>query len=124
MDTKAAKIIVVLSILICEKVSICKGFQNSGFRLLLCSTSIMGALLWSSHTVQNSCITPHRGYEFVKVLKERRDHPVDVYKRQISDESPVGAALIGHSAGDKVEITLPSGAIVTYEVVEIGRGDI
>ena len=46
------------------------------FRLLLCSTSIMGALLWSSHTVQNSCITPHRGYEFVKVLKERRDHPV------------------------------------------------
>jgi hypothetical protein len=36
----------------------------------------MGALLWSSHTVQNSCITPHRGYEFVKVLKERRDHPV------------------------------------------------
>ena len=36
----------------------------------------MGALLWSSHTVQNSCITPHRGYEFVKVLKERRGHPV------------------------------------------------
>ena len=36
----------------------------------------MGALLWSSHTVQNSCITPHRGYELVKVLKERRDHPV------------------------------------------------
>lgn len=29
LDTKAAKIIVVLSILICEKVSICKGFQNS-----------------------------------------------------------------------------------------------
>ena len=27
-------------------------------------------------TVQNSCITPHRGYELVKVLKERRDHPV------------------------------------------------
>lgn len=48
----------------------------------------------------------------------------DPVNGKISDESPVGAALIGHSAGDKVEITLPSGAIVTYEVVEIGRGDI
>lgn len=48
----------------------------------------------------------------------------DPVNGKISDESPVGAALIGHSAGNKVEITLPSGAIVTYEVVEIGRGDI
>ena len=48
----------------------------------------------------------------------------DPVNGKISDESPVGAALLGHSAGDKVEITLPSGAIVTYEVVEIGRGDI
>lgn len=48
----------------------------------------------------------------------------DPMNGKISDESPVGAALIGHSVGDKVEITLPSGAIVTYEVMEIGRGDI
>lgn len=48
----------------------------------------------------------------------------DPVNGKISDESPVGAALIGHSAGDKVEITLPSGAVVSYEVVEIGRGDI
>lgn len=42
----------------------------------------------------------------------------------ISDESPVGAALLGHSAGDKVEITLPTGAVVMYEVLEVGRADI
>ena len=37
---------------------------------------------------------------------------------------PVGAALLGHSAGDKVEITLPTGAVVLYEVLEVGRADI
>ena len=42
----------------------------------------------------------------------------------ISDESPIGAALIGHSVGDKVDITLPSGAVVQYEVMEIGRAEL
>lgn len=35
-----------------------------------------------------------------------------------------GAALIGHSVGDKVDITLPSGAVVQYEVMEIGRAEL
>ena len=38
--------------------------------------------------------------------------------------SPIGAALIGHSVGDKVDITLPSGAVVQYEVMEIGRAEL
>ena len=40
---------------------------------------------------------------------------------KISDESPVGSALMGHGAGDKVEVHLPSGAVVYYEVVEITK---
>lgn len=48
----------------------------------------------------------------------------DPMNGKISDESPVGAALIGHAAGDRVEIALPSGVSVVYEVVEIGRGDV
>jgi hypothetical protein len=72
--------------------AVCRGLGNKTQEILLLRFSecdspfrlwsaairleLMGALLWSSHTVQNSCITPHRGYEFVKVLKERRDHPV------------------------------------------------
>ena len=48
----------------------------------------------------------------------------DPLNGRISDESPVGAALLGHSAGDKVEITLPTGAVVMYEVLEVGRSDI
>ena len=38
---------------------------------------------------------------------------------KISDESAVGGALIGHSVGDKVEVTLPNGAMIKYEIVEI-----
>lgn len=48
----------------------------------------------------------------------------DPVNGKISDESPIGAALIGHSVGDKVDITLPSGAVVQYEVMEIGRAEL
>ena len=38
---------------------------------------------------------------------------------KISDESPIGAALIGHSVGERVDVTLPNGSTVVYEIVEI-----
>lgn len=41
---------------------------------------------------------------------------------KISDESPVGAALVGKKVGDVVEVTLPSGAVIEYTVLEIGHG--
>lgn len=43
---------------------------------------------------------------------------------KISDESPIGSAILGHKAGDKVEIALPSGATVVYEIVSIGRSKV
>ena len=42
---------------------------------------------------------------------------------KISNESAVGAALVGHKAGDTVEITLPSGAVAVYEILSIARSD-
>ena len=39
----------------------------------------------------------------------------------ISDESPVGSALLGHAAGDKVQAVLPNGTEVTYELLEISK---
>ncbi len=42
----------------------------------------------------------------------------DVKKGLISDESPVGKALIGHKAGDRVTAETPSGEIV-FEIIEI-----
>ena len=43
---------------------------------------------------------------------------------KISDESPVGGALVNHGAGDVVDVTLPSGAVVRYEILEITKSDI
>ncbi len=48
----------------------------------------------------------------------------DPMNGKISDASPIGAALIGHSEGDRVEITLPNGGVVRYKVVSIGRADL
>lgn len=39
---------------------------------------------------------------------------------KISDESPVGKALVGHSVGDVVEADTPSGALA-LKILEIGR---
>ncbi len=42
----------------------------------------------------------------------------DPSKGMISDESPVGAALLGHAVDDVVEIEVPAG-VVGYKVLEI-----
>ena len=40
---------------------------------------------------------------------------------RISDESPVGAALVGHKAGDEVAVTLPNGNIIDYKILAVSR---
>lgn len=42
----------------------------------------------------------------------------DPLEAKISDESPIGKALLGKKVGEKVEITLPAGSR-TYEIKEI-----
>ncbi len=48
----------------------------------------------------------------------------DPVNGKISDESPIGGALMGHGVGDKVEVHLPSGAVVQYEIVEITKAEL
>ena len=43
----------------------------------------------------------------------------DPINGKISDESPVGHALLGKAVGEKAEILLPSGHTVEYEVLAI-----
>ena len=43
----------------------------------------------------------------------------DVFSGKISNESPLGAALIGCKAGDSVEFELPNGNKASYEILEI-----
>ena len=45
----------------------------------------------------------------------------DPFKGKISDESPVGAALLGHGVGETVEAELPNGATAQYTITGIGR---
>ena len=45
----------------------------------------------------------------------------DMNLNRISDESPVGAALIGCKVGDSVDVTLPNGNIITYKLLEVSR---
>ena len=40
---------------------------------------------------------------------------------KISDESPVGAAIMGKTIGDTFSVTVPSGFTIRYELVEIGK---
>lgn len=45
----------------------------------------------------------------------------DMDLNRISDESPVGAALIGKKVGDVVEVTLPNGNVIEYKVLAVSR---
>jgi len=45
----------------------------------------------------------------------------DPAKDKISNESPVGQAIIGHKKGDSVEVTTPSGRVLAYEIVKVTR---
>ncbi len=42
-------------------------------------------------------------------------------EHKISNESPMGAALIGHKAGETVEYTTPSGRVCSYQILKITR---
>ena len=42
---------------------------------------------------------------------------------KISNESPVGAGLMGHHVGDTVDIKLPDGGVIQYKVLEIKKAE-
>lgn len=43
----------------------------------------------------------------------------DVLGNKISNESPVGVAVIGSKAGDTIEVETPNGEMVQYQILEI-----
>ncbi len=46
---------------------------------------------------------------------------VDFFKGKISNESPVGRALIGTKKGDVVEVTGPTGVVSEFKIVKISK---
>ena len=45
----------------------------------------------------------------------------DPLNGKISDESPVGAALMGHKVGQTVTVSLPNGGTIDFKILEISR---
>lgn len=45
----------------------------------------------------------------------------DPDKNKISDESPVGRAILGKKAGDEVEVSTPTGDTFTLKILEINK---
>ena len=68
---------------------------------------------------------------FVRVLMVERGREVeyhivgsyeaDPFSGKISDQSPIGAALVGKRAGDTAEAELPNGNIAHFEVRDVRR---
>lgn len=46
---------------------------------------------------------------------------VDLKRRRISVESPVGKALVGHHVGEQVEVELPRGKSANYRILGIEK---
>jgi transcription elongation factor GreA len=77
-------------------------------------------------------IPDDKAYLFAKVLvKDQKDgeeieyqlappEEVDIDNDVISIKSPIGAALLGKSVGDVVEVQVPVG-IIKYEIIKISR---
>ncbi len=45
---------------------------------------------------------------------------VDIKANKISDESPIGKALLGHQKGDTVDVEAPAG-VLKFEIIDIGK---
>lgn len=68
---------------------------------------------------------------FVKLLDMEFDEEVEYHivgsseanslKGKISNESPVGAALMGHTVNETVEVKLPDGGTCEYKILEVRK---
>ena len=46
----------------------------------------------------------------------------DISSGKMSDESPIGAAIMGHAVGEQVEVETPSG-VIGFKILEIRKDD-
>ena len=65
--------------------------------------------------IENVATKETRNYRIVGVTE------ADPMNGKISDESPIGRALLGHAVEDVVEVLLPTGKIVNYRLVSITK---
>ena len=64
-------------------------------------------------------IADDKGREYTYTISGATE--ADPFHGKISDESPVGHAVMGLSVGEKGEATLPNGTVILYTVLEISK---
>ena len=74
-------------------------------------------------SINIGCTVKIKDLDFGEVLEYKivGSTESDVLNGKISNESPVGVALIGSKTGDVVEVETPSGEMVKYEVLEFQK---
>jgi len=64
-------------------------------------------------------IADDKGREYTYTISGATE--ADPFHGKISDESPVGHAVMGLRVGEKGEATLPNGTVILYTVLEISK---
>lgn len=75
------------------------------------------------NAINVGCSVRIRDIEFDEVMEYKivGSTEADALGGKISNESPVGVALIGSKVGDTIKVETPNGEMVTYEILEIQK---
>ena len=70
--------------------------------------------------VGNKVVLQNKGTKHKLTVTLVSGNEINIKEMKISDESPVGKAIIGHKVGETVEAETPAG-VVKYKIVEIDK---
>jgi len=75
------------------------------------------------NVINVGCKVKLKDLEFDEIMEYKivGSTEADCLNGKISNESPVGVALIGSKAGDTIEVESPNGDMVKYEILEIQK---
>ncbi|MEG1993530.1 MAG: transcription elongation factor GreA [Oscillospiraceae bacterium] len=127
---------------ISEKIKIARGFgdlsENSEYdeakneqaiveaRILVLEQQLKSAMIIDKSLLTNDKVSIGskvviRDVEFDDILEYKITSSVEAHgdMEAITDESPVGRALMGAKVGEVVDVVVPSGAVVQYQVEKI-----
>ena len=90
------------------------GNQLKNVKIIEKSDTVKGTVsLGSFVTIRDVEFGDEMTYRIISSVESSNDMST------ITDESPVGKALLGHKAGETVEVTIPSGAQIEYQIIKV-----
>lgn len=89
---------------------------------MLKNVKIIDSQELSTEIIHIGSVVTLRDIEFDEIVTYRivGSNEANPENGRISDESPVGSALLGHKAGEKVQIETPAG-VIEYDIIEISK---